>query len=158
MTPQLIISTVCAVACVSESDLIGERRVRRIAFARQVAMTLIREYCVVGGKPEYSYGDIGQMFGKRDHGTAMHARDYINGLAPNSMERKLVQMVKDRLGITRNHDITQLVGKDVLIDKDGGPTKVRVANLTPNGEYVCLRNGEQEFFASINRYPVLDVL
>lgn len=52
---------------ISHADLIGQKRVREIAFARQVAIYLAREML---GLP-YTY--IAQSFGGRDHSTIMHS-------------------------------------------------------------------------------------
>lgn len=59
--------------CVAEQfkvpvmDLESSRRTAKIAFARQVAMYLIKELT------PRSFPDIGRKFGNRDHSTAMHA-------------------------------------------------------------------------------------
>lgn len=52
---------------VSHSDLIGQKRVREINYARQVAIYLSREMLSL----PYTY--IAQSFGGRDHSTIMHA-------------------------------------------------------------------------------------
>ncbi len=54
------------------SDLLGRKRPAQIALARQVAMYFSRE--LTGA----SYQDIGDAFGGRDHGTAMHACRTVN--------------------------------------------------------------------------------
>ena len=49
------------------SDLIGKRRVRSLAYPRQIAMYLCRKYV------KTSYPEIGQKFGGKDHSTVVHA-------------------------------------------------------------------------------------
>jgi chromosomal replication initiator protein len=51
----------------SLSDLKGKKRSKNVAFARQVAMFVIREVT------EYSTTEIGVEFGGRDHTTVMHS-------------------------------------------------------------------------------------
>lgn len=51
----------------SMNDFSSKFRPGRLAWARQVAMTLCVELCHV------SSGDVGREFGNRDHGTVLHA-------------------------------------------------------------------------------------
>lgn len=59
----------------SLSDLKGKKRSKNIAFARQVAMFVIREVT------EYSTTEIGVEFGGRDHTTVMHSCQKIEQMA-----------------------------------------------------------------------------
>ena len=49
------------------SDLESKKRSRNIAYPRQIAIYLIRE------KTSYSFPQIGECFGGRDHSTIMHS-------------------------------------------------------------------------------------
>jgi len=53
---------------ISHGEIIGSARFRRVCRPRQVAMYLIRKHC-----PHMSYPRIGELFGGRDHTTAMHS-------------------------------------------------------------------------------------
>lgn len=55
-------------------ELVGQKRVKEIAYARQVAMYLARELT------ELSSPAIGERFGGRDHTTVLHAKNKINQL------------------------------------------------------------------------------
>lgn len=89
---------VCGEFNVRPADLTGPSRHRHFVRPRQLAMWLIKE---VGG-PRYSYPQIGQMFGGRDHTTVMHAVRVVNDLRDNDpeyrarvdgMERRLVAQI-----------------------------------------------------------------
>jgi len=56
---------------VSTSDILGTKRTKEIAFARQVAMYLIRELL------HLSFPAIGEEFGGKDHTTVMYAHSQI---------------------------------------------------------------------------------
>src|SRR5439155_24946896 len=53
------------------ADLLGPRRSREMAFARQVAMFLLRQ------ETSLSLADIGKELGGRDHSTILHGCDKI---------------------------------------------------------------------------------
>ena len=56
---------------ISVSDLKGKKRDKKIVVPRQIAIYIARELT------EYSYIEIGNEFGGRDHTTIMHANDKI---------------------------------------------------------------------------------
>jgi hypothetical protein len=60
---------------VAVADLTGAKRARRYARPRQVAMALAHELSMHGS------GEVGMMFGARDHSTVLHAIRTIRGLA-----------------------------------------------------------------------------
>jgi chromosomal replication initiator protein len=62
----LIFAAVCESTGVSGESLLGRRRTARVAYARQIAMTLVREATGL------SLIEIGGLF-DRDHGTVIHA-------------------------------------------------------------------------------------
>ncbi len=86
VTPEAIIKAVAEYFCVSEADILSQRRNREIAQARQIAMYLIRE------QTQLSTTRIGDLFGGRDHTTVMHACDKIADMAETDDEiRRAVQ-------------------------------------------------------------------
>ena len=72
ITPDAIIATVCSFYQVELSDIRSEKRSRKIAQPRQVAMYLVREMTPL------STTRIGELFGGRDHSTVMHACDKVS--------------------------------------------------------------------------------
>ena len=65
--PERVIQVVCQQFSVSSDALLGRRRTKNIALARQVAMYLLREEL---GMP---VTEIGRFMGGKDHSTAIHA-------------------------------------------------------------------------------------
>lgn len=55
-------------------EIVGERGLQDVAFARHVAMTIAYEYC------RMSLQQVGKEFGNRHHTSVMHARKRINRL------------------------------------------------------------------------------
>jgi hypothetical protein len=66
-----IVAATCAVCAVTERELRGDSRPRRIAWPRQMAMVLSRRIATTRGK-ERSLNEIGHYF-HRDHTTVLHA-------------------------------------------------------------------------------------
>jgi chromosomal replication initiation ATPase DnaA len=58
---------------ITEGDFISKRRTERIAWPRQVAMSLCYEMT------ELSLNEVGELFGNRDHGTVLHACRLVTG-------------------------------------------------------------------------------
>jgi chromosomal replication initiator protein len=71
LTAELVINTVAEYFGVSPEDLKGKTREKKIAFARQVAMYLLRE------EIHSSWTAIGRELGGRDHSTILHGYDKI---------------------------------------------------------------------------------
>ena len=67
-TPENIKSSVCEYFSISEQDITGPRRDKKIVKPRQIAMYLCKELIT-----SISYPEIGSHFGGRDHTTVMHA-------------------------------------------------------------------------------------
>jgi len=68
-----IIRVVSEYFALTPNDLKGKKRTQNIAFARQLAMFIVREMT------DYSTTEIGQDFGGRDHTTVMHSIEKIKG-------------------------------------------------------------------------------
>jgi len=71
ITPESIMSVVCAQYDVTQEDIISKKRNKEIALPRQIAMYLCREMTSL------STINIGRAFGGRDHTTVMHGCDKI---------------------------------------------------------------------------------
>ncbi len=71
LTPQKIIKAVTDYFNISKEDLLGSCRKKNLVIPRQLAMYLMRE------EINYSYPNIGQELGKRDHTTVMYACEKI---------------------------------------------------------------------------------
>lgn len=74
ITPDTIKDMVAKYYNLSPKELVGKKRVRHIARARQMAMALVRNFT------DTSLIDIGQAFGGRDHSTVIHACDKVVSL------------------------------------------------------------------------------
>lgn len=68
----IIIETVAAEFGVTTMALCGPNRAEIVAIPRMVAMELIWRYCGT------TYQTVATIFGKRDHGTVVHARKRVN--------------------------------------------------------------------------------
>jgi len=66
-----ILQVVASYHSISVSDLEGKKQTRKIAEPRQIAMYIAREIT------DFSYTEIGQLFGGRNHSTVMHAYEKI---------------------------------------------------------------------------------
>lgn len=82
ITPRVLLETVTTYFEISMEEILGKSRERRLAFPRQVAMYLMRE------EAKCSYPSIGDQVGGRDHTTAMHACEKINGLLKQDEQLK----------------------------------------------------------------------
>ena len=71
ITPDSIKKAVSSYYGIKVSDLESKKRSRNIAYPRQIAIYLIRE------KTSYSFPQIGDCFGGRDHSTIMHSYEKI---------------------------------------------------------------------------------
>lgn len=80
--PKLVIESVAKFYDIEIVDLLGKSRKKELVVPRQVAMYLMREE--IGT----SYPTIGQEFGGRDHTTAIHACNKIDGESRNNQRRK----------------------------------------------------------------------
>lgn len=77
---------------VSHSDLIGQKRVRKIAYARQIAIYLCREML------DLPYNYIAQCFGGRDHTTIMYSVTNIEEkLKTNRDLAEEIEIIKRRI-------------------------------------------------------------
>ncbi len=78
------------------SDLEGKRRTKNIAYARQIAMYIIRELL------DMSTTEIGGAFGGRDHSTVLHAYDKIRNLIErDSRTKRDVREIMQILGVDK---------------------------------------------------------
>lgn len=92
VTAKHLVNTVSQYFDVTEDEMLGKCREKRLAFPRQIIMYLMRE------EMRSSYPTIGQEIGGRDHTTAMHAYTKISGELETSPKlRQDVDLIKQRL-------------------------------------------------------------
>lgn len=94
LTPAKMIETIADIYNVSEEEVVGKSREKKIALPRQIIMFLLRE------ELKLSYPAIGDELGGRDHTTAMHAHEKIRRELENNLKLKQdVEAIKQRLYI-----------------------------------------------------------
>jgi chromosomal replication initiator protein len=88
LTAELITNTTADYFGLAPELLLGKRRDKTIAFARQVAMYLLRE------EMDFSWTDIGRVLGGRDHSTVLHGYDKIAGEieASSALRRDILEI------------------------------------------------------------------
>jgi chromosomal replication initiator protein len=97
VTMDQIVDTVGGYFSVATEELLGKRRTREIAIARQVAMFLARDLTTM------SLPQIGQALGGRDHTTVMHGCNKISALfEKDDTVRRQVLDIKSRLYAPQN--------------------------------------------------------
>ena len=90
LTTDLIIDCVCKYYSISKEDLLGKKKNKEIVEPRQICMYIM---CDLLDLPLTS---VGEIFGKKDHTTVMHARDKITDLIKeNNRIRVIVQDIED---------------------------------------------------------------
>lgn len=92
ITPRQLIQTVAGYFELEMDELLGKSREKRLAFPRQITMFIMRE------EMKMSYPTIGTELGGRDHTTAMHAYEKINGCLEEDEKLKHdIELIKQRL-------------------------------------------------------------
>jgi chromosomal replication initiator protein len=77
---------------VKVSDIKAHNKNKNIVFARQVAMYLARKHT------RYSFPDIGQKIGGRDHSTVIYANNKISNIIKSDIKLKsVIQDIEDAL-------------------------------------------------------------
>ena len=91
ITPEYIITTVEKYFNLRENDLKSSSRSQNIAFPRQIAMYILKNYT------DLSLKQIGTLFGGKDHTTVMHAVEKINNSKASdpTVEKMLSDILKD---------------------------------------------------------------
>lgn len=159
MTPNAII-TMCSVALnVPEGSIMSKNRKETVAFCRHVAMSLIREVCRDPLGNKYTYGDIGKMFGDKDHGTVMHACERIANLHPADKRRPVIERLRREAGVLPEQQFQTLLGKTVLLrNGDGSIVEAKVKDLTGTAEYVCLEIDNRRQWSPSAKWAVIEEL
>ncbi len=92
LTPDQIIETVARFHNIKPTDIKGERRYRRLARPRQIAIYLIREHT------SSSLKEIGRMLGGRDHSTIKYSCEKLVSLMDEDPDlRALVETIERHL-------------------------------------------------------------
>lgn len=91
-TPQLVLKSVADFYRISANDLLKRSRRKEVVRPRQIAMFLLRE------EVKYSFPEIGQKLGGRDHSTVIHACTKIKEEELNDdTTRQELNMIKERI-------------------------------------------------------------
>lgn len=96
VTVASIQAEVCQYFRLPKKELIGTKRVQSVVYPRQIAMYLVRELT------DLSLPKIGELFGKRDHSTVLHAITKIEKMMNQEHEvyhqiRELTNRVKNKV-------------------------------------------------------------
>lgn len=87
-----VCSAVCEEYGVTEEDIKGPRRTKNVAFARHVAMYVLRKMT------DMSLAQVAGYFGKKDHTTVMHAERVVTkAMQENANVKQPVDDIMDRL-------------------------------------------------------------
>lgn len=92
ITPEKIKKEVCKYYNVKVSDIISQKKTNNIAFPRQVAMYLVREMT------DFSFPNIGQLFGNRHYTTVMYAHEKIeNEIKSDKNLKEVIKQIKENI-------------------------------------------------------------
>ena len=92
ITPRRLIEIVVGYYELTLDEILGKSREQRLAYPRQIAMYLLRE------EAKCSFPAIGTHVGGRDHTTAMHACNKINGLLKEDEQlRRDISLIREKL-------------------------------------------------------------
>ena len=83
LTTDRIIDCVCKYFNVSRNDLLGKKKNKEIVLPRQICMYIILEMLAL------PLNSVGQIFGKKDHTTVIHARDKVSEMIKDSSRIKI---------------------------------------------------------------------
>lgn len=159
MTAEQIIEIVANRYGYTAQLLKGRSRPEGVAFARHVAMYLIRQAC---GK--LSFQDIGDIFG-RDHGTVIHAWNRICTLTPNDKRRKdvsrLAMIVEAspppiELGSAMKGRVVVVI--DPANTENEEIYEATVLDFSEDGTYAKLRTPTGDKWGSIWRWHIIKVI
>ena len=92
ITPNSIIEVICNYFNVSSKDILSSKKSKEFVFPRQIAMYLCRS------ELDLPYKKIGDIFGKKDHTTIMHAETKIaNSIKTDKQTKLIVESVENIL-------------------------------------------------------------
>ncbi|MBT6254257.1 chromosomal replication initiator protein DnaA [Candidatus Uhrbacteria bacterium] len=92
VTPRELMNVVAEYFDITNDEIVGKSREKRLAFPRQIIMYLMRE------EMAFSYPSIGAELGGRDHTTAMHAYSKIKKLFETDEKLKHdIEIIKQRM-------------------------------------------------------------
>jgi len=92
VTPKEVIVTVTTFFDISNEDILGKSREKRLSFPRQIIMYLLRHDL------KMSYPAIGNELGGRDHTTAMHAHTKIQNAIEEDLKLKQdLELIRQRM-------------------------------------------------------------
>ena len=92
VTEQKILSTIASYYNLSISQITGKIKTSNIAFARHIAIYLIRDML------NLSFKKIGDLFSKRDHSTIMHSVEKVEKMLKDDPQvQTVVKELKKRI-------------------------------------------------------------
>ncbi len=92
ITPEIIISTVADHFGISVADISSKKKTKEIVYPRQIAMYLCRNMT------DTSQQVVGQLLGKKDHTTVIHAIDKIQKeIETNESTKNTIDIIKKKL-------------------------------------------------------------
>jgi len=92
ITPRRLLEIVTAYYDIKMEEILGKSREQRYAFPRQIAMYLLRQ------EAKCSFPTIGKQIGGRDHTTAMHACNKIEGLIKSDEQlRRDLNLIREKV-------------------------------------------------------------
>ncbi|MBC7255470.1 MAG: hypothetical protein H5T66_05135, partial [Chloroflexi bacterium] len=98
ISAEQIIAETAAYFGLRPEDILGRRRSREVALARQVAMYLTRELTSL------SFPQIGEAFGGRDHTTILHGHEKVAALfeKDDTLRRQVLEIKTSLYGVERH--------------------------------------------------------
>jgi chromosomal replication initiator protein len=94
VTASQLIETISGMYNLTQEEMLGKSREKKISYPRQIIMYLMRE------ELKMSYPAIGDELGGRDHTTAIHAHEKISQEIENDLKlRQEIESIKQRLYI-----------------------------------------------------------
>lgn len=92
ITPELIINTVADHFGITVADISSKKKTQEIVYPRQIAMYLCRNLT------DTSLQVVGQLLGRKDHTTVMHAIDKIQSeIESNESSRNTIDVIKKKI-------------------------------------------------------------
>lgn len=96
ITPNSIIEVISQYFNIPTKDILSSKKSKEIVFPRQIAMYLCRS------KLDLPYKRVGEIFGKKDHTTIMHAETKISEAIKNDKNTKLIVDSVDNILKSKN--------------------------------------------------------
>lgn len=151
---KVVLNAVASVTGISEAEMLGQVRTRKIARARHIAVWMATRHC-----PHLSCAEIGRRMGGRDHTTILHATNRIEAeVAEAGMDRQLREIELVLMSIGKALDGLS------IDDDDLDPLEIAGQAMTDHGlsrltyaEIRCLAAYVIQTEDTAERVPVVEV-